>query len=168
MTLNTFTSGVNTQFSTELNQNFNHVNTVIDQITTSTDADAVQAGSGTTSNTFEFAEITGINKFVIIVLEINAVANSINGGTASCQIKLESKEDGGSYSDIFTTRTILSLANPNTSNATNNTNTTFIYPYEPTSAEMSDGLFIRVTGTATAPASGSATTSFPRMLILKD
>lgn len=111
MTINTFSFGPNTSFSTQLNNNFK--SNQIKVIYTSTGFDT-SAGSGVTNNddheltSISSSDLAGADYLAIDILVYCAVdSDDLSDSYNSLQI--QTKDIGGSYSDTFAKKRISSL-----------------------------------------------------------
>lgn len=114
ISLNTFSSGVNTSFSTELNENF--IGNKIQQIYLGTDFDTSQAGSGTDSQEHELTSISstslGSSDYLRITLLLNVTAKRYDPDATNNlrnYIQIQTKDIGGSYSDSLAKTTLKQL-----------------------------------------------------------
>lgn len=125
---------------------------------------ATQSGtSGTTTDehSYEFSEIVfplqTMPKYIRIKVLANITAEA-NGSSdyGISQIKIQTKEDGGSYSDKLPYTTIAG-ATPYKNSGTH----MFEYLYTPTANEITNGLFIKIFSLSQAyRTSGTATATF--------
>lgn len=104
MALTSFTSGVNTQFSSELNSNF--YGNKIQVIETSTGYDSSQTGgAGTDTGQLELTEIASsdIGGADYVVIEVNAYLDNKSSGVFDgvTSLQIEIKEIGGGYGDTL-------------------------------------------------------------------
>ena len=148
---NTFSSGVNTDFSTELNTNFTQCdNRGIKQIYTGTGFDVSVSGANQdTSNSQELdsissTDLTGmiyltINPNVIIDLASDQLANS------RVYMKIETKEIGGSYSDTFSETKVYETFQDSASTSYIESLKSFKHVHTLTSGEKSSGVQVKIT-----------------------
>jgi hypothetical protein len=113
MALDSFTSGVNTTFSSELNNNFN-ASGKIQQVYTSTGFDVSRTQAGTTTGSLELSDISAssLGNADYIIIEITAKHDVyISGATASnTNLQIQTKDLGGAYADTMTDRNIVKIA----------------------------------------------------------
>lgn len=144
MTLNTFSSGVNTDFSTELNENF-IVNSLF-EIDTTTDLDVTDtSGSGTSSTPKEYTAISDVGSADTLEVEVNGfvAGTSIQvGDVTTYSIQIEVKEIGGSYGDIYNNTFALE------SGYIKSYATTHKYYHTLTAGQKTNGIQVRITTTA--------------------
>lgn len=160
MTLNTFTSGINTNFSTELNDNFLSTTTAI--VYTGTDINtSVNNITGTTVTDEASVELSSIaasdigsaNYLIINCTARATVYRASNSGSdAYVQYKIQTKDIGGSYVDSLAYVTLLDTS----SNFIQffQTTSTFSWVHTLTNDEKTNGvqiqLFSKSYGTATS------------------
>lgn len=149
MTLNTFSSGVNTSFSTELNENFK--SSKINTIYTGTGFDLSVSGAlQDTSNSYEFTSLSSSDleksDYLIIDLLIRTKTTGDDLTTSTCYLTLETKEIGGSYSDSFP-ETAISTSQSGGSSKTITTDIirNFTWVHELTAGEKANGIQVKVT-----------------------
>lgn len=155
MALNTITSGVSTNFSTELNENFQSLN--IKQLYTGSGFDVVLddvTSSGTTSSSVELDSLAssdiGSADYVMIDLTVQYENQLIrDGGDTSSgtpRLQVEIKEVGGSYSDILPQTSITSTSANMDYARTITGLKTITCAHALTSGMKNNGFQIRVTG----------------------
>lgn len=159
MTLTTITGGVDTGFSTKLNNNFKNAypRVVASTPYTGTGFNASQTSAGTNTNNTTLTVSSGLiydYVRVVVVLDYTVKRNGTSGNSGSISLKLETSEaSAGSW----TTRFDKVLANAQDVNGTDlnlNGCMTVEFYYAPTSGEKTNGLDIRFTGTAICAVSG--------------
>ena len=93
----------------EVNANFDIVLTDIFQISTTSDLDISIAGSSSDENSFELDAISGDEtiKYVKIEWLVYTNAQSYDENNTSFQWKLEHKETGDAYADVFSYETVV-------------------------------------------------------------
>lgn len=153
MAFNVITSGVNTSFSTELNDNFNQTGVV--EIYTSTGFDSTQSGgAGATAGSHELTAVASATyDYVKVVMTGKAV---LEGGTNNrVELKAQIKETGGSYADILAYAEVLKIS---ASADDTSSTTSYTFYYALTSGMQTNGYQIQLfSNSATASADGSAT-----------
>lgn len=173
MTLNTFTSGVNTSFSTELNENFlgaGMVKLVLDStdassLYTSTYRNGSSEGAGTTTatSTLELDAIaaSSIGSANYIRITLNAycyayVNSTNNAGTATVNYKIETKDVGGSYAESLPLYTIYSLSHDSDQGLwlTNTANVVVSWLHTLTNDEKTNGISIQLTSQCSSYVNG--------------
>lgn len=120
-------------------------------IYTSTGFNATRSTTGTTSNNTTLSISAGlIKRYVKIYLTVSCEATSRGGAsvdvTASAGLKIETAENSGSFTTRFDN--VLLYASDTNHEGKHNTTQTILFTYEPTSGEMTNGLDIKITGTA--------------------
>lgn len=151
MTLITFSPGVNTSFSTQLNSNFTHAysRAVASTPYTGTGFDATRSNSaGTTTNNTTLTVASGtIYDYVRIVLVVQANAfGSTAADYARLQLKVEtSVASAASWTTRFDKQVAGQVSTIPTTHQDNGIRTIELY-YAPTASEKSTGLDIRITG----------------------
>jgi hypothetical protein len=108
MTFNTFSNGVNTTFSSELNENFSALERSSQPLTTlyvGTDFDTSISGSGTSTSSYviDLASSTIEDLNYIVISNTQRFAATKDNSNSSCNVnlKLESAYIGGGYSTEY-------------------------------------------------------------------
>lgn len=158
MALTSFSSGVNTSFSTELNDNFKAVGGTSVSYTGAGFDVSVSGNSQNTSASYEFAAISsadlGDADYLDISVYIEKRATATGSGDAgSVYLKIETKDDGGSYSDSLAEQIVHSASD--TGGITVNTDTT-VWRHTLTASEKSAGVVVKITGRCTTSSSGDS------------
>lgn len=175
MTLNTFTSGVNTSFSTELNENFN--GSKIYQVYSSTGLDTSASiasinGSSTITSTLELNEITasslGSADYIRIVFTAYCTAYGTaannNRGYGNNYLKIDTKSVGGSYTESYPNSVLQSFDHNSAEGAalTAASGNSFVWYHTLSNDEKTNGIIIKLTTTSLAAlntTTGSASAS---------
>lgn len=161
MTLTTFSSGVNTSFSTQLNANFKNAYSRVVASTpyTGTGFNAARSGSGgtTTNNTTLTVAANLIYDYVRIVITVSGTAtHSTTGIDGHSDIKIEtSVASAASWTTRFDNQIFVATGN-SSGTQTNGGIRTIEFYYAPTASEKSTGLDIRITGSAVTQSTGAA------------
>ena len=156
MALNSFTSGVNTSFSTELNGNFRG-NRIL-EIYTDAGLDLNNTTASTTeSSTIELTEVasSSLGDADYLVIEALFYQHSKGNGTHANTIsyQIETKEIGGSYSDSLSTQNIFQNGGTDVIRSTVHP----VWRHTLTAGEKTNGIQVRITTNGTVPAtSGTA------------
>jgi hypothetical protein len=152
MTLTTFSAGVNTSFTSQLNTNFNSFKVIT--VYTGTAFNSSQSGAGTTTNSYETALITTTQlagaDYLLIKITHTAAAgtNSTSGTNGYCNLKLEEKYSGGGYSTLFDVNA-LNMDNTGGSMGLNATCAkTIEYIYTLTANDKANGVYLKFSSTS--------------------
>lgn len=156
MVLNSFSAGVNTSFSNELNNNFNGGKVV--EVYTSTGFDAsISASSGTSSTAYEMTAIDSSTLATAdyLIIQVTAYHTTVTSDSVQkrTSLKFETKEIGGSYGTVFD-----EVVHRDFNAFERNNLITTTYYHQLTAGEKSNGVQVRITGTAYAQ-SGSVSVS---------
>lgn len=167
MTLNTFTSGVNTSFSTELNENFNSYK--IAQIYTGSGFDLSVSGASTSTTELAFTDfsastLAGADYLIIeITADNGATRDGGDAGGAACYYQIQSAESGGTYADSLAETLVHELdtaAAGSGDDARSKTLKTFKWVHTLSAGEKTNGVDIKIKTKVvsdTASTSGSIT-----------
>jgi hypothetical protein len=156
MTLTTFSAGINTSFSSQLNANFKNAypRPVASTPYTGTGFDSAQGASGTNTANYTFTVASNeISDYIRIVITglVEGTGPSINNyGQVSLKIET-SVASAASWSTRFDKR--LAGQNVNLAHSEYGTRTVEFY-YAPTASEKSSGLDIRITTTSETSGTG--------------
>lgn len=153
MTFNTFTSGIDTSFSTKLNQNFLHVFFNPTDIDSTTDLDLSRNTTGTTTTTKTLSTSAGeIVNYVKITM--NGVIG-VEAPNSSIGVKIETSQLSASS---WTTRVDKSYnINATGSGSTCNLPFNLEYIYTPSAGEKSSGLDVKITVVGTSVSNSAVT-----------
>jgi len=145
-------------YSADLNGNFNSIPEVF-QISTTSDLDISIAASSSDENSFELDAISGDEtiKYVKVEWLVYTNAQSQDGGNSSLQWKLEHKETGDAYADVFSYQTVvLQDSNSNIVDRREALKNAVWY-YTPDAGEKTNGFQIQINAKG---ATGAGATSF--------
>lgn len=127
MTLNIIAPGIDTSFSTKLNENFNATKVIIIDNSTTLNLSATNT---TVENSLELPDISAAtlakSKYLKFSILMNTAVSAGNGGNALTYFKLQEKYLGGSYADVVP-ETLTNSIGQIMSNSSFST-ITFIYP----------------------------------------
>lgn len=156
MTLNTFTSGVNTSFSTELNQNFAGGKVAL--VYSGAGFDISTTASGTTSTSYELSEIAasdiGSADYAKISVLVATTLRNTPSLSSTAALQIEIKEIGGSYSSIFNENVY-----GNNYGYQMNTTTPITFYHTLTSGEKTNGFQVKLTSSVVRSAVSSGDTN---------
>jgi len=158
MSLNTFTGGVNEDFSTELNANFNA--SKLQVVYTGVGFDSSQSGAGTDSDDHELTSISSANLGGADYLVISITgASSLNLGATSAaststQIQIETKDIGGSYSDSLSNSTVFSTSIEQSRGISERGTISWVHTL--TNDEKSAGVQVKITSRSIVPSGGNS------------
>jgi len=153
MTLNTFSAGVNTSLSSQLNDNFGSfaVNTIYTG--TAFNSTVTNAGAATNSNSYEMtltaASLKKANYLRIVVNTINYV-NADGSSGADAILKIEEKYSGGAYGTIFDQV----LFSQNASEGGMDIHSCIEHLYTLTANDIANGVVLKFTSTSTLGVTG--------------
>lgn len=156
MTLNSFSSGVNTSFSSELNENFTSCGKVL-QVYASTglDVSRTNTASGTASSSIELTAVasSSIGSADYVILDITGYGSaSATEGSASVSVAVETKEIGGSYAASLGTTVFVGAQTSNEITTINTSSHTLRWYHTLTAGEKSSGFQVRITTSASTSA----------------
>ena len=153
-------------YSADLNGNFNSIPEVF-QISTTSDLDGSDTGLNTFEETFELDAIAGDEtiKYVKVEWLVYTNAQSYDGNNTSFQWKLEHKETGDSYADVFSYETVvLQDSNGNIADRRESLKNVVWY-YTPDAGEKTNGFQIQMNSKAATGAVCSFTCTNRQIIV---
>lgn len=156
MTLNTINAGITTNFSTQLNQNFEHVFWELEELYSGSALDVSIVSTGTSVGTYTFSTSMTTVNYVMLHLLGNVICEGTGSIYGYISLKIETSQLSASS---WTTRldTTLEATRGNSSSDVycNGLREVKFY-YAPTAGEKSNGLDFKVTITGTSVSNGNA------------
>ena len=133
----------------------NNLYSTIQEVYTGSDFDT----TGNSTNSYEFGAITDIGNRGFAIIEVTCAASAGSGGPdgyASASLKIEIKEIGESYAELFN-EVILQADEVGHSSHAHSTATTIKYVFTLTAGMKTNGFQIKVSSTSSTSNSASLT-----------
>jgi hypothetical protein len=155
-------------YAADLNNNFISSGKVL-AVYTSTAFDSTYSGSGTQTNSYEFADISAAslgNADYLVVSILDYMSLDHADGSCSISLKIETKDLGGSYADSFPLTALLSNVHTNNVLETTRGVFSFFWVHTLTSNEKANGIKVKITSSSTSNNAGNTVTFTNKQTII--